>query len=121
MLIGFIIKWSPTQHVSYICKIVDEKLFRTNQNNTHHTRFMKKHQQDILTPYPGTVVFEISIYAGACYSYQASCFNRCANDVWFKLCLSLYMSNLCYHNKETMSIAESSEILQNVRHPNRVQ
>ena len=49
MLIGFIIKWSPTQHVSYICKIVDEKLFRTNQNNTHHTRFMKKHQQDILT------------------------------------------------------------------------
>ena len=35
------------------------------------------------------MVFEISIFAGACYSHQASFFNRCAKAVLFKLCLSL--------------------------------
>jgi len=41
-LIGCTTKWSLTQHVSYICKIFDEKLLHTNQNNTHPTSFVKK-------------------------------------------------------------------------------
>jgi len=34
-LVGRTTKWPLTWHVSYICKIVDEKLLHINQKNTH--------------------------------------------------------------------------------------
>jgi len=67
------------------------------------------------------VVFEISIFAGACYSHQASFFNRYANAFRFTLYKRLYKNPLFHHNNETMSTAEISKILENFMHPNRVQ
>jgi len=40
-LVGCTTKWPLTRHVSYICKIVDEKLLNINQKNTYTTNLVK--------------------------------------------------------------------------------
>jgi len=99
----------------------NEKLLHINQSNTHCTNFVKKTSAGHFNPHPRTVVFEIFIFAGACYSHQTSFFNRCANAVGFALYLSLYKSTLWYNNNETIAIEQGSEILQKFMHPNRLQ
>jgi len=119
-LIVCVTKWPLIRYMSYICTIFDEKLLYTEKNYTHPIHFVKRSPARHFNPNPRTVVFEICIFAGTCYSHQAILFNRCAYAVWLTLYLSQNKSTLCHHN-EIKSIAESSKTLQNFMHPDRVQ
>jgi len=89
----------------------------TNQNTKHPTSFVKKTSGKHSLPHE---LCSLKFLYLQVFAFFIKLDFLAGVQMLFGLHYTVCKSTLCHQINETMSIAESSEILQNFMHPNRV-